>query len=154
MVRRRGRRSAALSPILAVAALSLAGCASAASTFDDAVGQGIAAVETARLVVEQQLDGRTFDTTTITTLGDARRELVSASTTVSQTDASTAHDAELRTDVLAALADAVEAVNDAHDAMAGIGALDDVVPALEQAADELEALETRTAASAEAVRAP
>lgn len=154
MVRRRGRRSAALSPILAVAALSLAGCASAASTFDDAVGQGIAAVGTARLVVEQQLDGRTFDTTTITTLGDARRELVSASTTVSQTDASTAQDAELRTDVLAALADAVEAVNDAHDAMAGIGALDDVVPALEQAADELEALETRTAASAEAVRAP
>lgn len=154
MVRRRGRRSAALSPILAVAALSLAGCASAASTFDDAVGQGIAAVETARLVVEQQLDGRTFDTTTITTLGDARRELVSASTTVSQTDASTAQDAELRTDVLAALADAVEAVNDAHDAMAGIGALDDVVPSLEQAADELEALETRTAASAEAVRAP
>lgn len=149
MGRMHGRRAAALMPILAIA-VALTGCASAASTFDDAVGQGIAAVETARLAVDQQLDGRTFDTTAITTLGDARRELVAASTTVSQTDASTAADAALRADVLAALTDGVEAVNDARDAMAGIGALEEVVPELEQAADELEALETRTAASADA----
>ncbi|WP_448808349.1 hypothetical protein [Agromyces bauzanensis] len=148
-----GRRAAALMPILAIA-FALTGCASAASTFDDAVGQGIAAVETARLAVDQQLDGRTFDTTAITTLGDARRELVAASTTVSQTDATTTADAALRADVLDALADGVEAVNDARDAMAGIGALEEVVPELEQAADQLEALEARTAASADAGGAP
>lgn len=147
MGRMHWRRAAATTSIVTIA-LALSGCASAASTFDDAVGQGIAAVGTARLAVEQQLDGRTFDTTAITTLGDARRELVSASTTVSQTDAATARDAALRADVLAALADGVEAVNDARDAMAGIGSLEDVVPSLERATDELKALETRTAPAA------
>ena len=53
---------------------------------EDAVAQGIAAVETARLVVEQELDDRTFATTATATLGDARRELVDAGTTVSETD--------------------------------------------------------------------
>ena len=72
----------------------------------DAVGQGIAAVETARLVVEQQLDDRTFTTTATATLGDARRELVDASTAVAETDATTATDAAYRDDVLDALGSA------------------------------------------------
>jgi hypothetical protein len=65
----------ALALLLALAVM-LSGCSIPASTFDQAIGQGIAAVGTARLAVEQQLDDRIFPTTTITALGDARRELV------------------------------------------------------------------------------
>ena len=92
------RRSAtamrvAASRFVVMATTVLAGCSSASSAVHDAVGQGIAAVETARLVVEQQLDGRTFSTTATATLGDARRELVDASTTVAETDVTRRADA-------------------------------------------------------------
>ena len=113
----------------------------------DAVGQGIAAVETARLVVEQQLDDRTFTTTATATLGDARRELVAASTAVAETDATTATDAAYRDDVLDALGAGLDAVNDARDALAGVGSLEATVPQLEEAATGLEQLEEPPAAS-------
>ena len=125
----------------------LAGCTSATTTAQDAVGQGIAAVETALLVVEQHLDDRTFTTTATATLGDARRELVDASTTVAETDATTATDAAYRDDVLRALGDGLDAVNDARDALAGVGSLEATVPQLEDAATGLEELEEPPAAS-------
>ena len=123
------------------AALLLAGCTSAAATMEQAVGQGIAAVETARLVVEQELDDRTFTTTATTTLGDARRELIGAATTVSQTDVTSDSDAAYRDEVLAALGDGLDAVNDARAALGGVGSLDAAVPQLEDAAAGLEDLE-------------
>lgn len=125
----------------------LAGCSSPEATFESAVGQGIAAVESAVLAVDQELDGRTFTTTALTTLGDARRELVDASTSVAETDASDPSDAALRAEVLGALDAGLAAVNEARDAMAaGVGSLEATVPLLEDAADELEALEPRVAA--------
>jgi hypothetical protein len=123
------------------AALLLTGCTSAAATMEQAVGQGVAAVETARLVVEQELDDRTFTPTAKTTLGDARRELVGAATTVSETDVSSETDAAYRDEVLAALGDGLDAVNDARAALGGVGSLDATVPQLEDAADGLEDLE-------------
>ncbi|MBT2516729.1 hypothetical protein J7E29_04730 [Streptomyces sp. ISL-90] len=146
---RRGRsaRAWALAPLLALTVV-LSGCSSPASTFDQAIGQGIAAVETARIAVEQQLDERIFPTTTITALGDARRELVDASTSVSETDTSTESDAALRTDLLEALALGVAGVNEARDAMGGNGSLEDAVPALERASDALDAVEERASAAA------
>jgi hypothetical protein len=132
---------------LALAATMLAGCASATSTAQDAVGQGVAAVETARLVVEQELDDRTFTTTATATLGDARRELVDAATAVGEADAATATDAAYRDDVLDALGAGLDAVNEARDALAGIGSLEATVPKLEEAATGLEELEQPPAAS-------
>jgi hypothetical protein len=123
------------------AALLLTGCTSASAAMQDAVGQGIAAVETARLVVDQELDDRTFQTTAIATLGDARQELVGATTTVSETDVTSESDAAYREDVLAALGDGLEAVNDARDALGGVGSLEATVPQLEDAARGLERLE-------------
>ena len=137
----------AASGCLVIAAALLAGCTSATTTAQDAVGQGIAAVETARLVVEQHLDDRTFTTTATATLGDARRELVDASTAVAETDATTATDAAYRDDVLRALGVGLDAVNDARDALAGVGSLEATVPQLEDAATGLEELEEPPAAS-------
>ncbi|RXZ72743.1 hypothetical protein [Agromyces albus] len=148
--RGRSKRAQALAPLLALT-IVLSGCSSPASTFDQAIGQGVAAVETARIAVDQQLDDRIFPTTTITALGDARRELVDASTSVSETDTSTESDAALRTDLLEALALGVTGVNRARDAMGGTGSLEDAVPALERASDALEALEER-ATEAEGAR--
>ena len=129
----------------AVVALSIAvltGCTSPRATYESAVGQGLAAVETALLAVEQELGDRTFTTTALATLGDARRELVDASTSVAETDAENATDAALRADVLDALDAGLAAVNEARDAMsAGVGSLEATTPQLEDAADGLEALE-------------
>ena len=144
--RRAAARAAASASLLALTAL-LIGCTSPSQATQDAVGQGIAAVETARLVVEQQLDDRTFTTTATATLGDARRELVGASTAVAETDATTATDAAYRDDVLDALGVGLDAVNDARDALAGVGSLEATVPQLEEAATELEQLEEPPAAS-------
>jgi hypothetical protein len=132
---------------LVIAAAMLVGCTSATTMAQDAVGQGIAAVETARLVVEQHLDDRTFTTTATATLGDARRELVDASTAVAETDATTAADAAYRDDVLRALGVGLDAVNDARDALGGVGSLEATVPQLEDAATGLEELEEPPAAS-------
>lgn len=137
--------------VVALAA-ALTGCTSAASTLHDATGQGLAAVQTAALVVEQELDDRTFPTTATTTLGDARRELVAASTAASETDVTAASDAELREAVLDALDDGIRAVNDARDAMAGLGSLEATLPSLQQAAEQLEDLEAQ-AATAQATTA-
>ena len=134
------------------AASVLSGCSSPTATFDDAIGQGVAAVETARLAVDLELDGRTFATTTTTALGDARRELIDASTSVAETDATNTTDAALRADLLAALTEGVAAVNDARDAMAGLGSLEAVEAPLEDAADALHALEGRTAVGADGGR--
>ena len=148
---RRGRAlRVAASAWLAVAAALLAGCSSPTDTFESAVGQGLAAVETARLVVEQELDDRTFTTTAVATLGDARRELVDASTSVAETDAPSRTDAALRAEVLDALDAGLDAVNEARDAIGGVGALEAVVPKLEAAADDLDALERATAGAAAA----
>lgn len=143
--RSRSARTRALTPLLALT-IVLSGCSSPASTFDQAIGQGIAAVETARIAVEQQLDDRIFPTTTNTALGDARRELVDASTSVSETDTSSESDAALRTDLLEALALGVAGVNTARDAMGGTGSLEDAVLALERASDALDALAERATA--------
>jgi glutamate mutase epsilon subunit len=140
--RRTASYAAASASIATVAAL-LTGCTSAASTLHDATGQGLAAVQTAALAVEQELDDLTFSTTATTTLGDARRELVDASTAASETDVTTASDADLREAVLTALDDGIQAVNDARDAMAGVGSLEATLPPLEQAADRLEDLESQ-----------
>jgi hypothetical protein len=143
----RGTRRSGKTMLAAVGVIfatsALAGCSSPTSRFDDAIAQGIAAVETALLAVDLQLDDRIYGTTTSTALGDARRELVDASTSVSETDVTTESDAALRADLLDALALGVDAVNDARDAMAGIGSLEDTVPPLEDAASALEELEAR-----------
>ena len=133
-------RLAVAAGLLAVAASVLTGCTSPSAQFDQAVGQGFAAVETARLAVALELDDRTFPTVTGTALEDARRELVDASTAVAETDAASQSDAAARAEVLDALALGVDAVNDALDAMAGIGSLAAVEPALEGAADALDDL--------------
>ena len=152
MHRRRAAVSSAAALLVAVG-MGLTGCSSADATFDDAVGQGIAAVETTRMAVDQHLDDRMFATTANTALDDARRELVDASMTVSKTDAATGAEAARRADVLGALNDGVSAVNDARDAMAGVGSFDEAQPALDRAAQALEALESSTAPAAEG-RAP
>ncbi|HET6672175.1 MAG TPA: hypothetical protein VFG92_02265 [Agromyces sp.] len=131
-----------------VAASVLSGCSSPAATFDGAIEQGIAAVETATLAVDLELDGRTFATTTTTALGDARRELVDASNSVAETDATNTTDAALRADLLDALTEGIAAVNDARDAMAGFGSLEEAEAPLEEAADALKALEGRVAPAA------
>jgi len=134
----------AASAALALGAVLLTGCTSAEATYDAAVRQGVAAIETAKLAVDQELAGRTFTPTAITTLGDARRELVDATGQVAETDASTAAEAETRAEVLDALGTALEAVGRARDAVAsGVGSLGGVVPQLEDAAEELSALEQR-----------
>ena len=141
----------AASGTLGLAATLLAGCTSADATFEAAVGQGVAAIETARLVVDQELDGRTFTTTALATLGDARRELVDASGQVADTDAAAPAEAETRTEVLDALGAALDAVNAARDALAsGVGSLEAVVPQLDAAADGLTALEPTVDADTDA----
>jgi hypothetical protein len=136
----------------ALLAIAITGCSSAGSRIEDAVAQGIAAVETATLAVEQELADRTFRTVTVTALGDARRELVDATTTVSETDATTDADAALRTEALSALALGVDAVNDARDAMAGLGSLEATEVLLEEASAALEAVETQSGTGATADR--
>lgn len=126
---------------------TLTGCTSVQSTVDAAIGQGIAAIGTAQLAVDQQIDDRTFSTVTVTALGDARRELVDASNTVAQTDATTDDEAALRTDTLEALALGVDAVNDARDAMAGVGSLEASEASLDAAAHALDALQTEASAN-------
>ena len=139
--RARGRRGGTASAAVVVLAASvLTACTSPGAQFDQALGQGYAAVQTARLAVALELEGRTFPTVSTTALEDARRELVDASTSVSETDATTPSDAALRTDVLEALALGVDAVNEALDATAGIGTLDAAEPALDEAADAIDAL--------------
>ena len=133
-------RVAIAAGLLAVAASVLTGCTSPSAQFDEAVGQGFSAVETARLAVSLELDDRTFPTVTGTALEDARRELVDASTAVAETDATSASDAAFRADLLDALALGVDAVNEALDAMAGIGSLAAAEPALEEAAHALDDL--------------
>ena len=143
-------RVAASGTLVLVAAL-LAGCASPDATFEAAVGQGVAAIETARLVVDQELDDRTFPTTALATLGDARRELVDATDQVAETDAAAPAEAETRTEVLEALDAALDAVNAARDALAsGVGSLESVVPQLDAAAEGLTALEPTVAAAGDA----
>ncbi|RZS68718.1 hypothetical protein EV187_1154 [Agromyces ramosus] len=144
--------SVAVVAVVALAA-ALTGCASAASTLNDATGQGLAAVQTAALVVEQELDDRTFPTTATATLGDARRELVAASTAASETDVTASSDAELREAVLEALDEGLRAVNDARDAMAGLGSLEATLPSLEQAAEQLEDLEAQASTAAQTAAA-
>jgi hypothetical protein len=130
--------------VVALAALlALTACSTPAQRFDDAVGQGLAAVETARLAIEQQADERVFTTVTTTALADARRELLDAVTSVSETDAVREIEAARRTDVLEALRSGLDAVNDARDAMAGLGSLDASADGLEDAAAALAALERR-----------
>jgi hypothetical protein len=124
--------------LLTVAASVLTACTSPEAQFDQAVGQGIAAVETARLAVALELEDRSLPTVTSTALEDARRELVDASTAVSETDATSSTDAARRADVLDALTLGVDAVNEALDATAGIGTLDAAEPALDAAAEALE----------------
>jgi hypothetical protein len=136
----------------ALLAIAISGCSSAGSRIEDAVAQGIAAVETAILAVDQELADRTFSTVTVTALGDARRELVDATTTVSETDATTDADAALRTEALSALALGVDAVNDARDAMAGLGSLEATEVLLEEASAALEAVETQSGTGATADR--
>ena len=144
---RAASRTAGAAAAAAVTVAILAGCSSPEATFESAVGQGIAAVETAVVAVDQQLADRTFTTTALATLGDARRELVDASTSVAETDAADPSEAALRAEVLGALDAGLDAVNEARDAMAaGVGSLGATVPQLEDAADELEALEPRIAA--------
>ncbi|TYL53281.1 hypothetical protein [Agromyces mariniharenae] len=141
----------AASGALVLAVVLLAGCASPDATFEAAVGQGVAAIETARLVVDQELDGRTFPTTALATLGDARRELVDATDQVAETDAAAPAEAETRTEVLDALDAALDAVNAARDALAsGVGSLEAVVPQLDAAADGLTALEPTVDATGDA----
>ncbi|MGW9182980.1 hypothetical protein [Agromyces sp. NPDC055661] len=148
--RRSRAASAAASAALVLAVPLLAGCASPEATFEAAVGQGVAATETARLVVDQQLDERTFTTTALATLGDARRELVAASGEVAGTDAASEAESETRTEVLDALDAALDAVNAARDALAsGVGSLEAVVPQLDAAADGLTALEQTVDADAD-----
>jgi hypothetical protein len=125
---------------------ALTGCTSVQSTVDAAIGQGIAAVGTAQLAVDQQLDDRTFSTVTVTALGDARRELVDASNTVAEMDATTEGEAALRANALEALALGVDAVNDARDAMAGLGSLEASEASLDAAADALDAVQTEASA--------
>ena len=136
----------------ALLAMVLSGCSSAQARVAAAVGQGIAAVETASLAVEQELADRTLSSVTLTALGDARRELVDATTSVSETDATTHADAALRTEALAALALGVDAVNDARDAMAGVGSLEESEVSLDAAADALHAVETQAGTGATADR--
>ncbi|WP_173922744.1 hypothetical protein [Agromyces sp. Marseille-P2726] len=124
----------------AVAASLLTACTNPGAEFDRAVEQGSTAVETARLAVALERDGRTFASTTTTALEDARRELVDAASAVAETDAESPSDAALRADLLDALALGVTAVNEALDAMAGIGTLDAVEPALDEAEEALDAL--------------
>ena len=147
--RRRERTRAAAFASAAVLAFVLTGCSSAQSRVDAAVGQGIAAVETAGLAVELQLADRTLSTVTVTALGDARRELVDATASVSETNATTEADAALRAEALTALALGVDAVNDARDAMAGLGSLETTEVLLEDAAAALEAVEAQSTAAAD-----
>lgn len=137
-----GRTTARLAAGACAALLAalLAGCTSPAATFDDATGQGLSAVASARLVVEQRLDDRTFPTTADATLDGARTELSDASTTVAETDAATPTDAARRTELAEALARGIRAVNAARDAMAGVGSLDSALAELEAAEHELDRL--------------
>lgn len=153
MPRRRAHSASArlllsVGPASVAAVLALTACTSPAQRFEDAVGQGLAAVETARLAIDQQLDDRVFPTTAITALGDARRELIDAATSVSETDPVRGTEAGRRAEVLEALRDGLDAVNDARDAMAGLGSLDASADELEDAASALEALERRASAQA------
>jgi hypothetical protein len=134
-------RGAATVALGAAAASVFSGCTSPTAQFDQAIGQGLAAVETARLAVALELDEDTFSTVTDTALDDARRELTDASTTVSETDVTSTAEADLRAEALDALSLGVDAVNAALDAMAGIGSLAATARPLEEAADALEALE-------------
>lgn len=148
---RPGAARAAASGALVLAVSLLTGCSSPSATYEAAVGQGVAAIETARMVVDQELDDRTFPTTALATLGDSRRELVDASGQVADTDATSAAEAETRAEVLDALDAAVDAVNAARDALAsGVGSLEAVVPQLDAAADGLTALEPTVDAGADA----
>jgi hypothetical protein len=138
--------SVAASGALVITTVLLTGCTSADAAFEAALGQGVAATETARLAVDQELADRTFTPTALTTLGDARRELIDATDQVAETDAATTAEAETRAEVLDALGAALDAVDAARDALAsGVGSLDAVAPQLEEAADELSALEEQQA---------
>ena len=140
------RRSGWVAGIVAVlVAAALTACTSATATFESAAGQGVAAVETARLAIDLDERGRAFHTVTLTTLDDARRELLDAVTTVAETDATTEADAATRTDLLDALDLGVAGVNDARDAINGVGTLDDAALQLDASADALRALEAAEA---------
>ena len=126
--------------VVLVLACALTACSSPAQAFDQAAEQGVAATGTAELVIRQDLDGRTFDTTAVATLGDARTELVDATSAVARTAVTTAADAADRTHLLDLLAECLDAVDAATDAVQGGASADARDAQLDDAMQELERL--------------
>jgi len=134
--RRIGATAAAA--VLAIAALTA--CSSPTARVDDAVDQSIAAIASARIALDLQADGRMFTTTASATVTDARRELIGASRSVAETDATTTAEADRRDETQAAVTDAIVAVDSAADALAGVGDLDTALREVERSESVLRAL--------------
>jgi len=125
---------------IAVAVVALSACTPLKATMADAAAQGRSAVETSRLLLVVDENGGSGFSVTATAFADALRELNNAVRTVSEADAGSDTESDLRRDTLDALRAAVDAVEDARGTVHGIGDPDEVVDALEQAGDRLDGL--------------
>ncbi len=122
-------------------AVLLSGCTSPSDRVSDAIDQAVAATATAGLALDQDADGRTFRTTALTTVQDARREVVDAERTVAEADATDETEAGRRAEALDVLDEAVRALDAAVDALGGVG---DPAAAADRVADADDALRALT----------
>ena len=106
----------------------------------DAIDQAVAATATAGLALDQDAEGRTFRTTALTTVQDARREVVDAERTVAEVDATDEAEAGRRAEALDALDEAVRALDGAVDALGGLGDPADAADRIAEVEDGLRAL--------------
>ena len=127
------RRVGAMAATALLSIVALTACTSPTARVDDAVDQSIAAIASARIALDLQGDGRMFTTTASATVTDARRELIGASRSVAETDATTAAEADHRDETQTAVTDAIVAVDSAADALAGVGDLDTALREVEHA---------------------
>jgi hypothetical protein len=132
---RRGQHPWRASPAaLLAAALLLTGCTSPSDQVADAIDQAVAATATARLALDLDRDDRIFRPTSMTAVEDARREAADAARTVAGIDVTDESEAGRRTEALDALDEAV-------DALGGVG---DPAEAADRVAAAEDALRTLT----------
>lgn len=135
--------------ILALCLLSasaLAGCAAVGDQLHSAAAQSLSAVQSARLAVQLDGDGRSTAAFTGTTLtGDALKELSAADATVSELDISHSADGDDRQETLNLIRESTDAVNSARQVLNRGGLLSDAEGRLGAVAKKLSAQSERLA---------
>lgn len=124
--------------LLLAAAIGLTGCASVEQTVDDQIDASVAAVGTARLAVEQLVEGRSYGPTVDTALLDALTQLEDAERSLAEVVPASDSQFSERQTALSGVHDAIMAVAAARWSVADGAALAGVRDELERIRQQLE----------------